>query len=159
MSHYMEFEGIEGPVTAKDFVGMIEVVSHEWGAGRAVPMTTGRKDSGEAGVPSFSEMRVQVPMDTYSVMFFQHFLGKGSVGPLTIYETKTEDGKTKCFKETKIEKVHVTAYHERSSGGQGILSLCFSWKDIELRQSKRDEDSKTGEPVSAGFSIGDAEAR
>jgi type VI secretion system secreted protein Hcp len=63
MAIYMQFEGIDGGVTAEGHDGWIEMDSLQWGVGRGISMAVGATGKREASTPSVSEISMTKRMD------------------------------------------------------------------------------------------------
>ena len=79
MAIYLEYDGINGNVTADGYQDQIGVLSFAFGVGRAISMEPGNMANREATRPSVSEVTVTKMMDNASSSLFKEAV-TGSAG-------------------------------------------------------------------------------
>lgn len=153
MSIYMEFEGIEGNVTAAGFEGNIQLESMQWGAGRALSMETGRMSNREATRPSLSEVTVTKCADKASPLIFeQSCIGKE--GKQVILRIAHTSDALETYLEYTLTDCLVASYSVGASGdGDPIETLALSYSSLELNYIDQDNQNKNKGSTRWGYSV------
>ena len=115
MPIYMQFPGIEGPVTAKGYKGWIELESCQLGTNRNVKNPTVSGGNREASVPSVSEVVVTKVQDSASGGLFRAALiGTGKKVNIDFVK-----GKEAPYLSLEMENTLISSYNVSGHGGSG----------------------------------------
>ena len=156
MAIYMEFKdgSIKGNVTAEGFEEQLELLSCQWGAGRALTMETGRMSNREATRPSISEVTVSKYLDKSSPLLFEQAC-IGKEGKDVIVRVVQTGGDTiEAYVEYTLTNCLLASYSVSCSGdGEPLESLSLSFDSIELNYIDQDQKNKTKGSTRWGYSI------
>lgn len=154
MAIYIKFDGIEGNVTAKGFEKQMELLSCQWGAGRALTMETGRMSNREATRPSISEVTVSKYLDKSTPLIFeQACIGKEGRDVL-ISVVQTGGDTLETYLEYKLTDVLVSSYSVSASGdGDPMETISLSFSSIEINYIDQDSKNKNKGSTRWGYSV------
>lgn len=155
MAIYMQFDGINGNVTATGHEKWIELGSVGFGVGRGIVGTSpGKQSNREASTPSFSELTLTKDVDeTSPLLFSEACIGKAK--KVTIHFCETGDTQIQTYLEYVLTEVLVSGYSVSGSGGMGhpTESLSFNFTKIEIKYTPYKDDHTAGSPVPAGYDL------
>jgi len=145
----MQFEKIDGSVTAAGHEKWIELESCQMGVQRNVTSATGRGTNREASVPSVSEIVVTKNLDCASTGLFKAALyGEGK--KVKIDFVKTDQNKFETFYQLELENALISSYSSSGHGGdtntRPMESLSLNFTKITYTTTFMDNKNATGKP-------------
>jgi type VI secretion system secreted protein Hcp len=162
MPIYMNFEGIEGQVTAVGFEKQIELESFQLGVNRHIS-TGGHGGNREAAAPSVSEVVITKSQDGASADLFKGALfGEGKKVVITFCKTSTDGKSMQTFLVVTMEHTLISSYsvsgHGGHGGGRPMESLALNFTKIEYKYVESDEKNKAAKPKIATWDLSKAKA-
>lgn len=154
MAIYIEWEGIEGNVTAEGYAKHLAVDSFQFGVSRGISMETGNAVNRESTKPNYSEVVVSKPVDNSCTAIFAE-ASYGSVGKkLVIKFVQTGTDKVDEYMSYTLENCLVSSY-SISGSAEGIPyeSICISYTSIEVNYSDFDATNAQASPQRVGYAI------
>ena len=154
MPIYMQYDGINGEVTAAGHEQWVEVSSFQWGVGRAISTPTGSGGDRNTTAPSVSEVTVTKPFDGSSVGFFQELLTPGDAKKAVLDFVRTDKDQLTTFLSLELDDVMVSGYHVSSGGdGQPQESLSLNFTKVIVTETGTDVTGAGGQPNKAGYDL------
>ena len=156
MPIYMQYDGIDGAVTATGFEKWIELDSCQLGANRAV--SAGARGNRESSTPSFSDISVSKSQDTASTALFSASLfGEGKKVKIAFTKTSTDGATQQKFLELTLENTLVTSFSTSGHGGdasqQPMEMLSLNFTKIEWKHTETDVKNKASKPAIASWDL------
>jgi len=153
---YMQFEGINGDVTANGFANDIQLNSFQWGVGRIVSSPTGSGADRQGSAPSISEITITKNFDSASPGLLQDAL-IGDAKNVKIFFVNTVRGKLNVYAEYDLTNVLISGYSVSSGGDRPTESLSLNFTKIEFKTVQKNADG-TVVPVKIAWDLSLAEA-
>lgn len=157
MAIYLEWEGIEGNVTAEGYAKHLAVDSFQFGVSRGISMETGNCVNRESTRPSFGEVVVTKPVDNSCTAIFAEG-AYGSVGKKVVAKfVQTGSDKVEEYMTYTLTNCLVSSY-SISASGEGIPyeSITLSYTSIEVNYADYDETNTQASPQRVAYSIKEA---
>ncbi len=160
MAIYLEWEGIEGNVTAEGYSKHLAVDSFQFGVSRGISMETGNAVNRESTKPNYSEVVVSKPVDNSCTSIFAE-ASYGSVGKkIKAKFVQTGSDKVDEYMTYTMENCLVSSYSISASGdGVPYESICISYTEIEVNYSDYDATNAQASPQRVGYSISAAKKK
>jgi type VI secretion system secreted protein Hcp len=156
MPIYMQYEGIDGAVTAKGHEKWIELDSCQLGVNRHVTNATGRGTNREASAPAVSEIVATKSQDDASLKLFRASLwGEGK--KVKIDFCKAGD-KFEPYMQLELENTLISSYSVSGHGHAGadtrpMESLSLNFTKITYNAIAFDEKAKSPKPDRANWDL------
>jgi type VI secretion system secreted protein Hcp len=153
MPIYMQFEGVDGDVTAEGHEKWIELGSMHFGIGRAVtsPQTGGSAER-EASAPSVSEITLTKNADSASPKLFQQSLfGEGAKVKIDL--VKTDKDKLEPYEQYELEDVLVSGFSVSSAGDRPTESISLNFTKIIFSHVQMKDKNDPGSPEKVGYDL------
>jgi type VI secretion system secreted protein Hcp len=155
MAIYMQFEGINGHVTAAGHEKWIELGSAQFGVGRGIGAPTGSDSNRESSAPNISEIVVTKPTDETSPLVFQEAVaGKGK--KVVLHWVRTTSGNLETYLEVTLTNVLISGYSISSGGDAPSESISLNFTKIEMKYTPYNADHSKGTPVPAAYDLAKA---
>lgn len=146
---FMQFQGITGEVTAKNFTGDIQINSFQWGVGRAISgLGTGRV----LGMPSLSEIVITKMLDKASPTLVNDLLTGVSTPEVDIFFVNNGRN-SQTYAEYKLQNVLISSYSVSSSGDRPTESLSLNFSKITFSVIPLTSTGLPGMPISTTFDL------
>jgi type VI secretion system secreted protein Hcp len=155
MAIYLQFEGIDGNVTATGHEKWIQLGSVNFGLGRRIAGTSpGKQSNREASTPAFGEVNVSKDVDECSPLLFSEAC-VGKAKKVTIHFCETGASQLEPFLEYVLSDVLISSYSVRSgtSGSHPNETLSFNYNKIEVKYIPFKGTHDAGSPVPAGYDL------
>ena len=156
MPVYMQYDGIEGQVTAAGFEKWIELDSCQLGVNRAI--ASGARGNRESSTPNFSDISVTKPQDAASTgLFSASLFGEGKTVKIAFTKTSTDGATQQKFLELTLSNTLVSNFSMSGQGGDAsqppmeMLSLNFT--KIEWKHTETDAKNKAAKPAIASWDL------
>jgi len=147
---FMQFQGITGEVTAKNFTGDIQINSFQWGVSRAINgLGTGRV----LGMPSLSEIVITKLLDKASPTLVNDLLTGVSTPEVDIFFVNNGRASQTTYAEYKLQNVLISSYSASSSGDRPTESLSLNFSKITFTEIPLTSTGAPGIPVSTTFDL------
>ena len=148
---FMQFQGITGDVTAKNFVGDIEINSFQWGVSRAINgLGTGRV----LGMPSLSEIVITKMLDKASPTLVNDLLTGVSTPEVDFFfVNNTARASQMTYAEYKLQNVLISSYSVSSGGDRPTESLSLNFSKITFSVIPQSPTGLPGMPISTTFDL------
>ena len=157
MPIYMNYDGIQGDVTATGHEKWIELDSVQFGVGRSIQNPTGTGGNREASAPSVSEITVTKSLCSGSSGLFEASLvGEGKKVQIDYCKTETEG--LEPYLSLTLTDTMVSGYSHSSGGGQPTESLCLNFTKIEHKHTPMGTDNEPGSPVAKSWDLSKAKS-
>lgn len=156
MPIYMNYDGIDGSVTAAGHEKWIELSSCQMGVNRHVTNPTGRGVNREAAAPAVSEIVITKIQDCASTGLFRASLwGEGK--KVKIDFCKTDKDKIEPYLQFELENTLVSSYNVSGAGGttgnRPMESLSLNFTKITFNAIQMDPTNKTAKPDRAMWDL------
>ncbi|WP_075188054.1 Hcp family type VI secretion system effector [Teredinibacter haidensis] len=157
MAIYLEWEGIEGNVTADGYDKHLSVDSFQFGVARGITMEAGNCSNREASRPSFSEVHVTKPADNSCTAIFTEG-AYGSAGKtIKVKFVQTGSDKVTEYMTYTLENCLVSSYSvSADSEGDPIEAISISYTAIEVNYADYDMTNKQASPQRVGYDLAKA---
>lgn len=154
MAIYIEYEGIQGNVTADGFADHLLVSSLSFGVGRGISMEPGNMANREATRPSLSEITFTKNADNSSTSLFKESV-TGAAGKLVkIKFVQTGADKVITFMDYELQDCLVSGY-SISAGGDSdpVESISLSFSKIMVNYHDYDKANAGKSPQRVGYDL------
>jgi type VI secretion system secreted protein Hcp len=152
MAIYMKFGSIKGPVTTEGFKDWIELLSFQWGVGRAIGTAARSATSREHSEPSISEVVVTKRTDVASPKLLLDSVAGKLDSKVEIKFTTTTKGKVETFLTYKMEDTGISGYSLSSGGDMPTESLTLNFTKITKTFTGTDPGIG-GSPETVGYDL------
>jgi len=153
MPIYVEWEGIEGDVTAEGYAKHIEVNSFQFGIGRGIGSPMGGSKDRESSAPSVSEVVVIKPTDSASTALFEGALyGEGK--KVTLKFVNTDAGQLETFLSYELQEVLISGYSMSSGGDNPSESVSLNFTKIIMKNTPTGSSNETLTVMPTGWDLG-----
>lgn len=155
MPIYMQYDGIDGDVTAAGHEKWIELHSCQMGVSRHITNPSGRGVDREASAPAVSEIVVTKNTDAASTNLFRAALwGEGKT--VKIDFCKTDKDKQEAYLQLELENTLVSNYSVSSGGDRPMESLSMNYTKITYNNIGMGAANDTGNPDRAEWDLAQA---
>jgi type VI secretion system secreted protein Hcp len=120
---YMNYGGVKGEVTAKGFLGDIQLMSFQWGVGQTITLP------GQPSTPNLSEVVITKALDARSIPLEQQAFGNTPEN-VEIDFVKTAKDKLQTYYTIKLNDVLISGYSLSSGGDRPTESLSLNFTKI-----------------------------
>lgn len=157
MAIYLNYDGIEGNVTAEGYEKNIKVSSAHFGVSRPITMEAGKMANREVGKPNISEVTLGKEADNSVAALFKEAVS-GSAGKKAILSfTRTGTEKVEEFMSYTLYDVLVSGYSISADGDEEPLeNITLSFSKCEILYKDHDATNKTGSPQRSGYDLAKA---
>ena len=154
MALYIEYEGIQGNVTAEGFADHIKVSSLSFGVGRGISMEPGALANREATRPSLSEITFTKEADNSTTSLFKESV-TGAAGKLVkIKFVQTGADKVTTFMDYELEDCLVSGYSiSGDAEGDPIETITLSFAKIMVNYHDFDKSNAGKSPQRVGYDL------
>lgn len=151
MSIFMNYEGINGEVTAKGHEKWIDLISMDWGVNRGISAATGTSKDREATSTTVNAVTITKLMDeTTPLLFTEACVGKGKQVKIDL--TKTGDNLDN-YMEYTLSDVMISGYSVQTGGERPVETITLSFTKVEMKYTPYDDNHKSTAAISAGYDI------
>jgi type VI secretion system secreted protein Hcp len=148
----MQYEGIDGDVTAAGYEKWIAIDSKQWGVGRAISSPTGGGADREASAPSISEIVVTKVQDVASpYLFAEATVGKAK--PVQMHLMGTYGGELKPYLKMTLDKVLISGYSQSSGGDRPTESLSLNFTKVTLVYLSYDAQGRVSSTKTVSYDL------
>lgn len=159
MAIYLEFEGIEGNVTAKGYEGQIAIMSASFSVSREVSMVPGAMATRERTNPNLSQISVTKEADNSVTAIFKQACSGAAANQATLRFVRTSTEQLQEYMAVVLKNCIISGYIvSASSDGPPIESIELSYSQIEVSYTDYDETNKAGQPTRASYDLTTASA-
>lgn len=154
MAVYIEYDGIQGNVTAEGFADHIKVLSLHFGVGRGITMEAGNMANREATRPSMSEITFTKLADNSSTSLFKESV-TGSAGKLVkIKFVQTGADAVTQFMDYELEDCLVSGYSiSADSESDPVETITLSYAKIMVNYNDFDKANASKSPQRVGYDL------
>jgi type VI secretion system secreted protein Hcp len=159
MPIYLQYEGIDGDVSAEGHEKWIEVQSMTWGIGRGITKagSVGGNAEREASAPSVSELTLSKMADTASAKLMQESLwGEGKKVKIDL--VKTDKDKLEAYQQYELENTMISGFSVSSGGDRPMESLTLNFTKIIFSHIPMKDKNETGSPEKVGYDLAKAKS-
>lgn len=154
MSIYLEYEGVEGNVTADGYEKHIAVLSCQFGVGRAISMEAGNLSNREATRPSISEITLTKLADNSVTSIFKEAVTGSAGKKVTIKFVRTGADKVVEFMSYTLENCLVSSYSiSADSENEPVENIALSFSKLMINYNDHDDSNKSGSPQRVGYDL------
>jgi len=148
----MQYDGIDGDVSAAGHEKWIDLSSCQLGTNRAVTTPHGSSADREASAPSVSEIIVTKVIDAASTNLFRASLfGEGK--KVKIDFCKTDKDKVEPYLQLELENTLVSSYSVSSGGDRPTESMSLNFTKITYNNIGMGAANETGQPDRAEWDL------
>jgi len=156
MAIYMKIPGADGDTTQENHKSWIEVMSFQWGVGRAISTRTGSAADRESSEPSVSEVVVTKSMDKSSVKLFQMCTTETDGKKVEIHFASTTQG-GQNYLEIELTDTLISGYSMSSGGDRPSESVSLNFTKVNVKyQELQKTGAKIGNPIAGYYDISTA---
>ena len=141
MGIYMDFDGIKGEATQEDHKQWIDVMSLQWGAGRAISTTAGSAANREASEPHLSDVIITKTFDASSTDLFVNSC-TGNEGKTVKIELTTTGSPSNTYCVYTLTNALISSYSVSSGGDRPTESVGISFTKLEFKFTPYDDKNK-----------------
>ncbi len=154
MAIYIEYDGIQGNVTAEGFADHLKVSSIHMGVGRGISMEPGNMANREATKPSLSEITFTKLADNSSTSLFKESV-TGSAGKLVkIKFVQTGADAVTPFMDYELEDCMVSSYSISADGeSDPVETISLSYSKIMVNYHDFDKANAGKSPQRVGYDL------
>jgi len=152
MAIYMNYQGIDGPVTTAGHEKWIELSSFHFGVGRAIGTAQRGQTSREHSEPNLSEITVTKLADTSTLKLWHESVAGTMDKTVKIDFTTTTQNKTVTFLTYELSNVGLSGYSAHSTGDMPQESLSLNFTKIQISFTGMDP-SISGNKQSDGYDL------
>lgn len=154
MAIYIEYEGIQGNVTAEGYADHLKVSSLHFGVGRGISMEPGNLANREATRPSLSEITFTKLADNASTSLFKESV-TGAAGKLVkIKFVQTGADAVTEFMDYELEDCLVSGYSISADGeSDPVESITLSFAKIMVNYHDFDKKNTGKSPKRVGYDL------
>lgn len=154
MAVYIEYDGIQGNVTAEGFSDHLKVLSLHFGVGRGISMEPGSMANREATRPSLSEITFTKLADNSSTSLFKESV-TGAAGKLVkIKFVQTGADSVTQYMDYEIEDCLVSGYSISADGeSDPIETITLSYSKIMVNYHDFDKTNAGKSPQRVGYDL------
>lgn len=154
MAIYLEWDGIEGDVTAEGYEKKVEVNSFQYGIGRGIGSPAGGSKDRESSAPSISEIVVTKPMDSSSFKIMDAACeGTGKKVKVRFAMTAPGTGTLADYLTYDLDQVLVSGYSVSSGGDQPTESISLNFTKIEMNYIPASAENTDESPMRFGWDL------
>ncbi|WP_018277157.1 type VI secretion system tube protein Hcp [Teredinibacter turnerae] len=154
MAIYIEWEGIEGNVTADGYSKHMSVDTFSFGVGRSITMEVGNCANREANRPAFSEITLTKLADNSCTSIFQEATSVSEGKKVVIKFVQTGSDKVTEFMTYTLTECLVSGYSvSANSEGDPLESITVSFCGIEVNYLDFDATNKSASPQRVGYDL------
>ena len=147
----MNYEGINGEVTASGHEQWIDIDSYNWGATRGITAATGTNQNREATSVSINEFTItKLVDDATPYLFKEACIGTGK--EVRIVSTKTGD-KLEDYIEYVLKDVMISGYHVNTDGERPVETITLSFTKIEQSYTPFDDANNAKASVKNSYDL------
>lgn len=154
MAIYIEYEGIQGNVTAEGFADHLKVLSLHFGVGRGISMEPGNMANREATRPSLSEITFTKLADNATTSLFKESV-TGAAGKLVkIKFVQTGADAVTEYMDYELEDCLVSGYSISADGeSDPIENITLSFAKIMVNYHDFDKANAGKSPQRVGYDL------
>ncbi len=152
MAIYLQYDGIEGEVTAKGHEKWIEIQTLSWGVGRAISTPVGSSAKRESSAPSVSELVLTKQTDKASPKIFAEST-VGQAKPSVIEFVETGPDFQEVFLRFELTDTLISGYSLSSGGDRPSENLSLNFTKVEMKYTPYNEQHKALSPIPAGYDL------
>lgn len=154
MAVYIEYDGIQGNVTAEGFVDHLKVLSLHFGVGRGISMEPGNMANREATRPSLSEITFTKLADNSSTSLFKESV-TGAAGKLVkIKFVQTGADAVTQYMDYELEDCLVSGYSiSADSESDPVETITLSYAKIMVNYHDFDKTNAGKSPQRVGYDL------
>ena len=152
MPIYVEWEGVEGDVTAEAYTKQVEMTSFSFGVSRAIASPLGGSKDRESAAPAVSEVVLTKVTDSATTGLFEAALcGEGK--KLTINFVKTDADQLETFLSYELQESLVSSYSMSSGGDNPSESVTVNFTKIVMKKTPTGSLNETGTAMPTGWDL------
>ncbi len=154
MAIYIEYEGINGDVTADGYKNHIMISSLAFGVARAISMNVGNLGNREPTRPSFGRITLKKIVDSSVTSLFKESVSGATGKKVMIKFVRTGAGQVMEFMRYNVENCLVSGYTIKANGEnipEEIITLSFS--KIIVSYIDHDDTNKYGNRYISGYDL------
>jgi type VI secretion system secreted protein Hcp len=152
MAIYLKYEGIDGDTTEHKHMKWIEVMSVQFGVGRAISTRTGAAHSRESSEPSVSEVTIVKQLDASTPKLFVESC-TGNKGKKVEIEYVTTGQESEVPLRYELTDVLVSGYSISSSGDRPTESVSLNFTKVEMKYTPYNAKHEPGTPVTVSYDL------
>lgn len=154
MAIYLQYDGIDGNVTAAGYEKHIAVDSVAFGVGRGISMEAGNMSNRESTRPSLSEISVTKAADNSATAIFKEAVTGNAGKKVVIKFVRTGADKVQEYMTYELEDCLVSGYSmSASADGDPQESISLSYSKIMVNYTDFDKTNKSGNPQRVGYDL------
>lgn len=152
MAIYMKIDGIDGDATHENHKKWLDIMSLQWGVGRAIMTAAGSAKNREASEPSISDVVVTKVMDTSSVKLFTEAC-TGKEGKKAVIHLVTTGSPGQLYMEYTLSSVLISGYSMSTNGDRPTESISLNFTKLETKYIPYDDKNKPETAISASYDL------
>lgn len=154
MSIYLEYEGVEGNVTADGYEKHIAVLSCQFGVSRAISMEAGNLSNREATRPTISEVTLTKLADNSVTSIFKEAVTGSAGKEVTIKFVRTGADKVQEYMSYTLENCLVSSYTiSADAENEPVENISLSFSKLMINYNDFDDSNKSGSPQRVGYDL------
>lgn len=154
MAIYLEYEGVQGNVTADGYDKHIAVLSCQFGVGRAISMEPGNMSNREATRPSISEVTLTKLADNSVTSIFKEAVTGSGGKTVTIKFVRTGADKVQEYMSYTLENCLVSSYSiSADAENEPVENISLSFSKMMINYNDHDATNKSGSPQRVGYDL------
>jgi len=156
MPIFMKYEGIDGESTTDSHSKWIELMSFQFGTGRAVASARGGSTR-EGSTVSVSEIVVTKQQDCASAKLFVASCTGQLNKAVQIDFVRTSKGEQQTYAQYDLEGTGISGYSVSSGGDRATESLSLNFDNIKFKYLAIGDDL-SGDPETVGYNLATAKS-
>ena len=154
MAVYIEYEGIQGNVTAQGFEDHIKVLSLHFGVGRGISMEAGNMANREATRPSVSEISFTKYADNATTSIFKESVTGSSGKNVKIKFVQTGADSVTQYMDYELDDCLVSGYSiSADADGDPVESVTLSFAKLMVNYHDFDKKNAGKSPKRVGYDL------
>ncbi|CAG19095.1 Hcp family type VI secretion system effector [Photobacterium profundum] len=147
---YLKYGDIKGETTAKDYEGMITLLSVDWGVGREITSFTGTAQDREASSTRLHDMTITKLQDKASTYLFKEAtIGKGT--DIQFYVTRQGD-KVEEILKLELTDAMIANFNVVVNDDRPTETITISYTEMVMTVTPTDDDNNLEPKVVWGYS-------
>ena len=154
MAIYIDYEGIQGNVTAEGYQDHIKILSIHFGVGRGISMEPGNMSNREATRPTLSEITITKFADNSTTSLFKESVTGAQGKRVKLKFIQTGSDKVVEYMDYELQDCMVSGYSISSDGeSDPIQTITLSYSQLMVNYHDYDKKNSARSPQRVGYNL------
>ncbi len=154
MAIYIDYEGIQGNVTAEGYQDHIKILSIHFGVGRGISMEPGNMSNREATRPTLSEITITKFADNSTTSLFKESVTGAQGKRVKLKFIQTGSDKVVEYMDYELQDCMVSGYSISSDGeSDPIETITLSYSQLMVNYHDYDKKNSARSPQRVGYNL------